>query len=75
MACLRWSCFFNEPSENGIHHALDQFWDSLQDLSREPEFASVREVVVQRAQVLVESIGNTRANCRICEKTSTEIFP
>lgn len=52
--------FFNEPSENGIHHALDQFWDSLQDLSREPEFASVREVVVQRAQVLVESIGNTR---------------
>ncbi len=60
MACLRWSCFFNEPSENGIHHALDQFWDSLQDLSREPEFASVREVVVQRAQVLVESIGNTR---------------
>ena len=52
--------FFNEPTENGIHHALDQFWDSLQDLSREPDFASVREVVVQRAYVLVESIGNTR---------------
>lgn len=52
--------FFNEPTENGIHHALDQFWDSLQDLSREPDFDSVREVVVQRAQVLVESIGNTR---------------
>ncbi|HKM43381.1 MAG TPA: flagellar hook-associated protein FlgK [Limnochordia bacterium] len=54
--------FFNEPTENGIHYALDQFWDSLQDLSREPDFASVREVVVQRAQVLVESITGTREN-------------
>lgn len=54
--------FFNEPGENGIDHALDQFWDSLQDLSREPEFASVREVVVQRAQVLVEAIGATRGH-------------
>ena len=52
--------FFNEPGENGIHHALDQFWDSLQDLSREPDFFSVREVVIQRAQVLVESITATR---------------
>lgn len=54
--------FFNEPSENGIHFALDQFWDSLQDLSREPDFIAVREVVVQRAQVLVESIKGTREN-------------
>ncbi|HBN95348.1 MAG TPA: flagellar hook-associated protein FlgK, partial [Firmicutes bacterium] len=54
--------FFNEPTENGIHYALDQFWDSLQDLSREPDFAAVREVVVQRAQVLVESITGTRSH-------------
>lgn len=53
--------FFNEPTENGIHYALDQFLDSLQDLSREPDFASVREVVVQRAQVLVESVTGTRS--------------
>ncbi|NLJ80766.1 MAG: flagellar hook-associated protein FlgK [Firmicutes bacterium] len=52
--------FFNEPTENGIHAALDLFWDSLQDLSREPEFEAVREVVVQRAQVVVEAIRNTR---------------
>lgn len=52
--------FFNEPGENGIHFALDQFWDSLQDLSREPDFVAVREVVVQRAHVLVESITGTR---------------
>lgn len=52
--------FFNEPTENAIHYALDQFWDSLQDLSREPDFVAVREVVVQRAQVLVEAITSTR---------------
>ncbi len=53
--------FFNEPGENGIHYALDQFWDSLQDLSQEPDFVAVREVAVQRAQVLVESITGTRS--------------
>jgi flagellar hook-associated protein 1 FlgK len=52
--------FFNEPSENSISNALDQLWDSLQDLSRDPELQAVREVVVQRAQVLVESIRGTR---------------
>lgn len=53
--------FFNEPTDSGIHYALDQFWDSLQDLSREPDFVAVREVAVQRAQVLVESITGTRS--------------
>lgn len=52
--------FFNEPTENSISYALDQLWDSLQDLSREPELLAVREVVVQRAQVLVEAIRGTR---------------
>lgn len=66
--------FFNEPSDNGIHNALDQFWDSLQDLSREPDFSSVREVVVQRAQVLVESIGNTRGQLQtLRENLNTNI--
>ena len=52
--------FFNEPSDSGIHSALDQFWDSLQDLSRDAGLGSVREVVVQRAEVLVEAVRNTR---------------
>ena len=52
--------FFNEPSENSIHYALDQLWDSLQDLSRDPELMAVREVVVQRAELLVEAIRGTR---------------
>lgn len=67
--------FFNEPSENGIHHALDLFWDSLQDLSREPEIAAVREVVVQRANVLVESIKNTRTQLQSLRDNINESIP
>lgn len=67
--------FFNEPTENGIHQALDQFWDSLQDLSREPDFKSVREVVVQRAQVLVESITGTRGQLQRLRENMNENIP
>ncbi len=67
--------FFNEPGENGINQALDQFWDSLQDLSREPDFNSVREVVVQRAQVLVESITTTRRQLQDLRENINENIP
>lgn len=67
--------FFNEPTENGIHQALDQFWDSLQDLHREPDFNSVREVVVQRAQVLVESISGTRGQLQRLRENMNENIP
>jgi len=52
--------FFNEPSDTGINSAMDQLWDSLQDLSHSADSESVRRVVVQRAEVLVEAIKNTR---------------
>lgn len=51
---------FNEPSENGIHHALDMYWDSLQELSRNPESEAERVVVLQTAEALAESIRHTR---------------
>lgn len=67
--------FFNEPGENGINNALDQLWDSLQDLSREPDFNSVREVVVQRSQVVVESITTTRRQLQNLRDNINENIP
>lgn len=67
--------FFNEPSENSIHYALDQLWDSLQDLSRDPELLAVREVVVQRAQVLVEAIKTTRGHLQRLSENINENVP
>lgn len=48
-----------EPSEVGIRSALDQFWESLQELSKSPESMATRAVVRERAEVLAETIRNT----------------
>jgi len=46
-----------EPSEYGLNTALDQFWNSLQDLSGSPENAATRKVVVQRALHVADSFN------------------
>ena len=48
-----------EPSEYGLNSAIDQFWNSLQDLSGSPENAATRKVVVQRALHLADSFNYT----------------
>lgn len=52
---------FNEPSEHGIHQALNKFWDSLSELSRNPESDANRTVVLQTAEALAESIRHVRS--------------
>ncbi|NRD79397.1 flagellar hook-associated protein FlgK [Bacillus sp. BRMEA1] len=49
----------NEPSDSGIANAMDQFWQSWQELSKTPDSASARAVVVQRGQALAESFQYT----------------
>lgn len=48
-----------EPSEVSMRSALDQFWESLQELSKNPESMATRSVVRERAVVLAETIRNT----------------
>ncbi|WP_277678783.1 flagellar hook-associated protein FlgK, partial [Gracilibacillus dipsosauri] len=45
----------NEPSEAGLSHTMDQFWQALQDLSVNPEDSGARSVVKERAIALAES--------------------
>ncbi len=52
---------FNEPSDYNIHQALDNYWDSLQELSKNPQDESARAVVLQRAEVLTETIRHTHS--------------
>lgn len=51
---------YNEPSENGIHYALEQFWDAWQELSVNPQSEAVRAVVLQRGEVLASAINHVR---------------
>lgn len=50
---------YNEPSESGLRNALDGFWQSLQDLSLNPESGSARTVVLQRGQVVADLLNHT----------------
>ncbi len=61
----------NEPSENGLNKTMDQFWQSLQDLSVNPENTGARSVVAQRGLAVAEtfnylsdSLGSMRTDLR-----------
>lgn len=45
----------NEPSETGLSSVLGQFWESLQDLSTYPESDGTRQVVIQRAESVIDT--------------------
>ncbi|ADQ45910.1 flagellar hook-associated protein FlgK [Caldicellulosiruptor kronotskyensis 2002] len=47
---------FNEPSDTGLSSVIDQFFSSLQELSKNPESLTVRALVRQRAQALTDAI-------------------
>jgi flagellar hook-associated protein 1 len=47
----------NEPSENGLSKTLDRFWQSLQDLSVNPEDDGARSVVRQRGVAVSETFN------------------
>lgn len=45
----------NEPSKNGLSAVMGQFWQSLQDLSTNPENEGARSVVLQRAKAIADT--------------------
>lgn len=47
----------NEPSDNGLSKTLDRFWQSLQDLSVNPEDSGARSVVRQRGLAVAETFN------------------
>ncbi len=48
----------SDPMEAGLQATMNEFWDSWQELSKEPESLTVRAVVRQKAQNLVEHINH-----------------
>jgi flagellar hook-associated protein 1 FlgK len=44
----------NEPSDDGLQAAMDQFWQSLEDLSKQPESLAARAIVRSRAESVIE---------------------
>src|SRR5699024_10051197 len=49
----------NEPSESGLSQSMKQFWQSLQDLSTNPDNSGAKSVVAQRGQALADAFNYT----------------
>mgnify|MGYP001082663311 CR=1 FL=1 len=50
-----------DPMESGLQEVMNQFWDSWQELSKEPDSLTVRALVVQRGEALVDQINHIGA--------------
>lgn len=55
----RIEAILNEPSEDGLRGVMDQFWESWEDLSLNPESESVRSVVIQRGLATAEAFNHS----------------
>ncbi|MEL3960236.1 flagellar hook-associated protein FlgK [Lysinibacillus endophyticus] len=63
-----------EPSDYGLAEALNQFWNSLQDLNVHPKDGGARAVVVQRAVAVSDSFHYMHNSIQqIKENTGDEI--
>ncbi len=48
----------SEPMSSGLQNVLNQFWDSWQELSKEPDSLTVRALVRQRGEALAHHINH-----------------
>ncbi len=48
----------NEPSESGLRTVLDEYWESWQQLSKDPESMAVRATVMQRGLALTDAFNH-----------------
>ncbi|MED4911313.1 flagellar hook-associated protein FlgK [Brevibacillus centrosporus] len=54
----------NEPSESGLQKVMDQFWQSWQDLTKEPNSQAARAVVRQRAIAIAETFSSVNTSIK-----------
>lgn len=50
---------FNEPSDTGIARLMSKFFDSWQELSKQPQSSNNRTVVVQQSLALSDALNHT----------------
>ena len=50
---------FNEPSDTGISTLIGKFFDSWQELSKQPQSSNARTVTVQQTQALTDALNHT----------------
>jgi flagellar hook-associated protein 1 FlgK len=56
-ALSKMESIMNEPSDSGLANTMDQFWQSLQDLSTDPTNSGARSVVRQRGEAVADTFN------------------
>ncbi|PKR77983.1 flagellar hook-associated protein FlgK [Halalkalibacillus sediminis] len=56
-ALSRMENIMNEPSESGLGEAMNQFWNSIQDVATNPEDGGARKVMQQRGVALADTMN------------------
>lgn len=64
-----------EPMESGLQSVLNRFWDAWQELAKEPDSLTVRALVRQRSEALVQYVNHLGAQLdRLQNDLNTEIM-
>jgi len=50
---------FNEPSDTGLSSTVGKFFDSWQELAKQPQSSNARTVVAQQASTLADQLNNS----------------
>ena len=58
----------NEPSDTGLAKSMDEFWNSLQDLSTQPQNSGARRVVRQRGIALANTFNYLNNSLKAVQK-------
>lgn len=58
----------NEPSDTGLAKSMDEFWNSLQDLSTQPQNNGARRVVRQRGIALANTFNYLNNSLKAVQK-------
>lgn len=61
---------FNEPSENGISTLIGKFFDSFQELSKQPQNSNSRTVVAQQTLALTDALNHTYTKLEELQKNA-----
>ena len=55
---------FGEPSDTSISSIVNEFWNSLSELSKNPESTASRNVVIQATKNMINSMSRLNANLK-----------
>ena len=65
---------FNEPSTTGISSLMGKFFDSFQELSKQPSSSNARTVVAQQTAALCDALNATATSLDKLKNNSTELI-